>query len=58
LLHRVNNCLKHNPLSACETSAKSFPENVGIGKRYPYEKGMFAEDWIILKESPIANFFD
>ena len=57
LLHKVNNFLKHNSLQAYESLAKSFPKNVVVDNNHPYENGMFAEDWIILKENYISNLF-
>jgi len=58
LLHKVNNFLKHNSLQAYGSLAKSFPKNVAVSADHPYQNGMFAEDWIILKENYIDNLFD
>jgi hypothetical protein len=57
LLHKVNNFLKHNSLQSYESLAHSFPKNVVVDANHPYENGMFAEDWIILKENYIDNLF-
>ena len=62
LLHKVNNFLKHNSIQAYDDLKHFFPENVcsvekGTAK-VPYENGMFAGDWIILKDKYIDNMFD
>lgn len=58
LLHKVNNFLKHNSIESYESLKRSFPENVLSSEEHPYQNGMFAEDWIVLKENYIDNLFD
>lgn len=58
MLHKINNFLKHNTLSTYNTLKKKYSENVRYninGK--PYENGMFAGDWIIVKDEYIDKLF-
>lgn len=58
MLHRINNFLKHNTLFSYNELKKKFPENVKSninGK--PYESGMFAGDWIVVKKGYIDRLF-
>ena len=62
LLHKVNNFLKHNTLESYNTLKRFYPENVrsvekGTSKQ-EYENGMFAGDWIVLKENYIDSLLD
>ena len=59
MLHKINNFLKHNTISAYQDLELHFPNNVKSIKnntaRCKYENGMFAGDWIIIKENYIDN---
>lgn len=62
LLHKVNNFLKHNTLESYNTLKRFYPDNVrsvekGTSKQ-EYENGMFAGDWIVLKENYIDSLLD
>jgi hypothetical protein len=62
LLHKVNNFLKHNTVEAYKTMHHVFPHNVcnledGTAEG-PYQNGMFAGDWLILKPGFIDSMFD
>lgn len=62
LLHKINNFLKHNTISSYNDLRKFYPKNVchvddGTAKE-AYQNGMFAGDWIILKENYIDGIFD
>jgi len=59
MLHKINNFLKHNTISSYEDLKRYYPENVasiekGTANR-PYENGMFAGDWIIIKKGYIDD---
>ncbi len=59
LLHKLNNFLKHNSIDAYDTLRKLYPGNVESslnGK--PYQNGMFAGDWIIVKPNYIDDLLD
>lgn len=59
MLHKINNFLKHNTIKAYDELKKFYPANVksienktsGIS----YENGMFAGDWIIIKDGYIEK---
>lgn len=59
LLHKLNNFLKHNSIESYKTLLKLYPNNVASienGKaKAPYENGMFAGDWIIVKPNYIDD---
>lgn len=61
LLHKINNFLKHNTIDAYNGLKKEYPRNVcsveNKTAKKPYENGMFAGDWIIVKEGYIDNLF-
>lgn len=59
LLHKLNNFLKHNSIESYETLKKLYPKNVasvenGMASK-PYENGMFAGDWIVVKPNYIDD---
>lgn len=62
LLHKVNNFLKHNSIESYKKLKRFYPDNVrSIEKgtaNIEYENGMFAGDWIILKENYIDTLLD
>ena len=59
LLHKLNNFLKHNSAKAYKTLKKLYPNNVATVEngeaKAPYENGMFAGDWIIVKPNYIDD---
>lgn len=55
LLRKVNNFLKHNSIAAYQDLRKFYPDNVRYSVDHPYENGMFAGDWIILKKGYIES---
>lgn len=59
LLHKLNNFLKHNSTEAYKTLKKLYPNNVATVEngetKVPYENGMFAGDWIIVKPNYIDD---
>ena len=62
LLHKINNFLKHNSIESYKKLQKYFPNNVasvenGHAKK-PYENGMFAGDWIIVKRDYIDQLLN
>ena len=61
LLHKINNFLKHNTIDAYNGLKKEYPKKVcsveNKTAKKPYENGMFAGDWIIVKEGYIDNLF-
>lgn len=62
LLHKINNFLKHNTIKSYNDLKKYYPSNVcniekGTAKE-EYQNGMFAGDWIILKENYIDSIFE
>lgn len=62
MLHKINNFLKHNTLAAYLDLKKYYPENVACVEngtaRVNYENGMFAGDWIIIKEHYIDRLIN
>lgn len=58
MLHKINNFLKHNTIEAYNGLKKEYPNNVKnvIGNSH-YKNGMFAGDWIVLKNGYIDNIF-
>lgn len=61
MLHEIHNFLKHNSIDAYSTLKEDYPKNVrskenGTADR-DYENGMFAGDWIIIKEGYIEKVF-
>ena len=61
MLHEIHNFLKHNSIDAYSTLKEDYPKNVrskenGTADR-DYENGMFAGDWIIIKEGYIEKAF-
>jgi hypothetical protein len=62
MLHKINNFLKHNTVTAYLDLKKYYPENVasvdnGTAK-VKYENGMFAGDWIIVHENYIDELIN
>ena len=61
LLHKINNFLKHNTIDAYNGLKKEYLRNVrsfdNKTAKVPYENGMFAGDWIIIKEGYIDKLF-
>lgn len=62
MLHKINNFLKHNSIMSYNKLKFNYPKNVasvenGTAKK-PYENGMFAGDWIIVKENYIDDLLD
>lgn len=62
LLHKLNNFLKHNTLNSYNELRKYYPKNVyhpddGTAK-IEYQNGMFAGDWIVIKDDYIDTIFD
>lgn len=59
LLNKINNFLKHNSISSYRKLKRKFPENVASKENktanVEYENGMFAGDWIILKDDYIDD---
>ena len=59
LLHKINNFLKHNTISSYLNLEKYYPENVASKENgtaiIEYENGMFAGDWIIVKDDYIDD---
>ena len=57
MLHKINNFLKHNTVSAYLDLKKYYPDNVASIEKgtanIKYENGMFAGDWIIVKDKYI-----
>ncbi len=57
MLHKLNNFLKHNSIDSYNTLKKFYPNNVRSVENktaeFPYKNGIFASDWIILKENYI-----
>ncbi len=62
LLHKVNNFLKHNSVEAYNSLKHFYPNNVRSIENgtadIKYENGMFAGDWIILKEDYIDDLLN
>ena len=61
LLHKINNFLKHNTIDAYNGLKKEYPKNVcsveNKTAKSQYENGMFAGDWIIIKDGYIDKLF-
>ena len=61
LLHKINNFLKHNSRESYRALAYSYPGNVRSIKNgnadKEYENGMFAGDWIVLKDGYLDKVF-
>lgn len=58
LLHKLNNFLKHNSIQSYQTLKKFYPRNVQEtmivdGEETAYQNGMYAGDWIVIKEGYI-----
>lgn len=62
MLHKINNFLKHNSLASYNKLKKFYPNNVASVEngraKSPYENGMFAGDWIVVKENYIDDLLD
>ncbi len=62
MLNMINNFLKHNSVEAYEKLKKSFPKNVRSIENgnadSNYVNGMYAGDWIVIKENYIDEIFD
>ena len=62
MLHKINNFLKHNTISSYQDLKTYYPNNVASIEKgtanIEYENGMFAGDWIIIKEDYIDNLID
>ncbi len=59
MLHKINNFLKHNSIKAYEDLKNEYPKNVcsvenGTAK-VPYQNGMFAGNWIVIKKNYIDD---
>ncbi len=61
MLHEIHNFLKHNSIDAYTTLKNDYPKNVRSKENgnadKDYENGMFAGDWIIIKEGYIEKAF-
>ncbi len=61
MLHEIHNFLKHNSIDAYSTLKKDYPKNVRSKENgtanNDYENGMFAGDWIIIKDEYIEKVF-
>lgn len=61
LLHKANNFLKHNSRESYKQMYYMFPKNVKSVKegtsKFEYENGMYAGDWLILKEGFLDKSF-
>ena len=61
MLHMINNFIKHNSIDAYEKLKNNYPNNVYSKENntteLEYKNGMYAGDWIILKEGYIDNVF-
>lgn len=59
MLHKINNFLKHNTISSYMDLKRYYPDNVRSIENgtanVKYENGMFAGDWIIVKEGYIDD---
>ena len=59
MLHKINNFLKHNTISSYLDLKKYYPDNVASKENgtanIEYENGMFAGDWIIIKDGYIDD---
>ena len=59
MLHKINNFLKHNTISSYLDLKKYYPENVASKENgnanMEYENGMFAGDWIIIKDDYVDD---
>ncbi len=59
MLHKINNFLKHNSIASYNTLKRFYPANVrSIEKgtsNIEYSNGMFAGDWIIIKDGYIDD---
>ena len=62
LLHKINNFLKHNTVKSYNDLKKWYPNSVASIENgltnVKYQNGMFAGNWIILKEGYIDGLFD
>ncbi|MFI3167156.1 MAG: hypothetical protein R3Y32_03460 [Bacillota bacterium] len=62
MLHKINNFLKHNSIDSYNELKKYYPDNVRSLKKdtakSAYQNGMFAGDWIVIKDEYIDNIFD
>lgn len=62
LLHKLNNFLKHNTIRSYEELKRRYPNNVASIENHTadvaYENGMYAVDWIIVKDNYIDELFD
>lgn len=62
MLNMLNNFLKHNSIEAYERLKKSYPNNVKSLKNKTanaeYKNGMYAGNWILIKENYIDEIFD
>ena len=61
LLHKINNFLKHNSREAYKALSYTYPKNVRSiangNATQEYQNGMFAGDWIVLKDNYIDTVF-
>lgn len=59
MLHKINNFLKHNTISSYLDLKKYYPDNIASKEKgtanIEYENGMFAGDWIIVKDGYIDD---
>lgn len=58
LLNKTNNFLKHNSVVAYQKLKRYYPKNIAYHKDIKYENGMYAGDWIKLKDNYIDEIFD
>ncbi|MCL2256409.1 MAG: hypothetical protein FWC11_06125, partial [Firmicutes bacterium] len=56
-LNKINNFLKHNTITACQTLKKFYPQNVVDGG-LKYKNGMYAGNWIKIDENYLDEIFD
>ena len=59
MLNKINNFLKHNSISSYNKLKKKYPNNVASKEKgtakIEYENGMYAGDWIIIKDGYIDD---
>ncbi len=61
MLHKMNNFLKHNSIQSYNILKRLYPANVASpenGASCEYQNGMYAGDWIIIKDGYIDSIFD
>ena len=58
LLNKINNFLKHNTVTAYHKLKRHYPNNIIKRDNHRYENGMYAGNWIKLKDNYIDDVFD